>query len=258
MAGLAAADLEVRLDLDLGVGHDPRPGEGGVVAAETVVRRDPAARAGDRRDAPVAEREEMLHRLAGARRVRGRHRRDAVVEAEAGVDDDEVVARVEQARELVARLLREHDERSVGEAVHHPVDLELLPVVLVAGVREHRPEVALVQRLRRAREDRREVDGVDERHEDADEPRPAGRQAPGAAVRDVAPVADDLRDELTRLGGDVVAAVEDAGDGGDGHAGLLRHLTDGHPARCELRPSRSSKHFRNVYGRFSAWFSQKS
>ena len=130
---LTAVDLEVRLHLELGIGEDARRRERGVVAAPAILGGDPAVRTGDDRDPPVAEREQVTHRLVGARRVRGRDGRDALVERHQRVDDDEAVARVDEPLELVARLLREHDQRAVGEPVHQPVEERHLTVVLVAG-----------------------------------------------------------------------------------------------------------------------------
>src|SRR5947199_264141 len=69
---------------------------------------------------------------------------------------------------------------------------------------------------------------------ETDEAGPAVGQAAGAPVGDVAALLDDPGDELPRLGGDVVAAVEHAGDGGDRHAGLVRHFANGHPGVREL------------------------
>ena len=141
----------------------------------------------------------MAHRLVGARHVRGRDRRDPIVERQERIDDDEAVAVVEQALELVARLLRQDDQRAVGLAVHEPVEQRDLAVVLVAGRREDDAHVLLVQRLGRAREDRREVRRVDERHEDADQPGAAGREAARAAVRRVAVLADRPAGRASRV-----------------------------------------------------------
>ena len=116
--------------------------------------------------------------------------------------------------------------------MHEPVDQRHLTVVLVAGRREHDAEVLLRERLRGAGEDGREVRGEDERDEHADEPGTAGGEPAGAAVRAVALLPDDRRDELPGLRRDVAPPVEDARDGGDRDAGQLGHLPDRHPRRA--------------------------
>ena len=63
-----------------------------MVAAPAILRREPPARARDLRDPPVAEVEQVPHRLVGARRVRGRHRWDAIVERHQRIHDHEVIA----------------------------------------------------------------------------------------------------------------------------------------------------------------------
>jgi len=62
----AALDLEVRSDLERGVGHDPGRGERGVVAAPALLGGEPADRAGDGADAPVPEAQQVLDRLVRA------------------------------------------------------------------------------------------------------------------------------------------------------------------------------------------------
>ena len=166
--------------------------------------------------------------------MRGGDRWDAIVERHQRIDDDEVIAGVEQTLELLARLLRQHDQGAVRQPVHEPLEKRDLAVVLVLGGREDGTEVMLLQRLGRAGEDGREVGRVDERDEQPDEPGSAVREAARAPVRDVAPLLDDAGDELPRLRRHVAAAVEHAGDGGDRHAGLVRDLADRHPGVCEL------------------------
>jgi hypothetical protein len=125
----------------------------------------------------VPEAEQVPHRLVGARRVRGRDRRDALVQRHERVEHDEPVAAVEQPLELLARLLGQDDQRAVGQPCSRS-STETSRSCSVAGGREDDLQVALGERLGRAREDRREVGGVDERNEDADQPGgPAERPA---------------------------------------------------------------------------------
>ena len=173
----------------------------------------------------------MPHRVVRPRGVRRRDRRDPLVERQPRIDDDEAVALVEEPLELLARLLGKDDQRAVRQAVHQPVEERHLALVHVASRRQDDAQVLLRERLRSAGEDEREVLGEDERHEQAHEPGPAGGESAGASVRRVAVVADDARDELARLVGDVAAAVEDARDRRDRDAGLICDLADRHPMR---------------------------
>ena len=99
-----------------------------------------------------------------------------------------------------------------------PPERRDLADVLVARRREHDAHVVLVESLGRAGEDRREVRGVDERNEHADEAGAAVRRRDGP-VRGVALLPDDLPDERPCLLGDVVTFVHDAGDGRQRDAG---------------------------------------
>ncbi len=175
----------------------------------------------------------MPHRLVGTRRVRGRHRRDPVVERHQRVEDHEPVAAVEQPLELVARLLGQDDQRAVGQAVQ-PVEHGDLAVVLVAGGGEHDLQIALGERLGRPRQDGREIRRIDERDEDTDQPGAACGEAAGAPVGGVAVLADDPADEVARFVRDVVAAVEYPRDGGDGHARQVGDLADRETLLCGL------------------------
>ena len=88
----------------------------------------------------------------------------------------------------------------------------------------------------------------------ADETGSAGGQAAGASVGGVAVLADDAADEVARLIRHVVTPVEDAGDGRDGHACLLRDLADRGPLRGSLRHLAHSSTFRNVPERICTKF----
>jgi hypothetical protein len=147
--------------------------------------------------------------------------------------------------ELLARLFGEDDQRAVGHPVHS-VENRDLAVVLLPGRREHDVQVALEQRLGRAVQDPREVRGVDEGDDDADEARAPGGEAPGAPVGRVAVLADDPRDVVPRLVRDVAASVEHARDGRDRDPGLVGDLADGRSLRGSLRHSAHSSMFRNV------------
>ena len=199
----------------------------------------------------MPELEQVPHRLVGARRVRGGDGRDPLVERHQRVDHDEAIAAVEEPLELLARLLREDDERAVGEAVQ-PIEHRDLAVVLAAGGREDDLEALLGERLGRAGEDAREVGRIDERDEDAREPGAPGREAAGASIRGVAVVADDAADELTRLVRDVAPPVEDAGDGRDGHARAVGDLADRDPVVGELGHPAIEARFRNVSETFAS------
>src|SRR6266540_3281265 len=218
-------DLGLGFDLQCGIRQDACGRKRSAVAAATILGGHPAARAGDLRDPPVAELEQVPHRLVGTRRVRGRHRRDSLVERHQRVEDHEPVAAVEQPLEFVARLLGQDDQRAVGQAVQ-PVEHGDLAVVLVAGGGEHDLQIALGERLGRPRQDGREVRRVDERDENADQPGAACGEAAGAPVGGVAVLADDPADEVARFVRDVVAAVEYPRDGGDGHARQVGDLAD--------------------------------
>ncbi len=128
----ASEHLPVGFELERGVGHDARCRERGVISAPALLRREPAVRPGDRRDAPVPELQEVLHRLVGAGGMRRRHRGDVPCERLEGVDDDEGVTLGEQLLELVVRLLGEDDQGAVGDAVEQTVEQRDLSVVLVA------------------------------------------------------------------------------------------------------------------------------
>ena len=138
-------DLEVGLDLERRLRKDSLRRQRSVIAAPPVLRRDPPARPRDRGDAPVPEREQMAHRLVGSGCMRGRDRRHALVERQPRIDDDEPVALFEQTCELVARLLRQHDQCAVGHSMHEPVEQRDLTVVLVLRGGENDAELLLVQ-----------------------------------------------------------------------------------------------------------------
>ncbi len=155
------------------VGHEPRRRERGVVAAPAVFGRLHAARAGDRGDARVPDRQQVLHRLVGARGMGGGDGGDALVQRHHRVDHDEAVAVVQQRRELVARFLGEDHQRAVGGAVHQPLEERDLSLVLVHRRAEDEAHVLLVERLGGAADELREVGVVDHRHRGADQSRPA-------------------------------------------------------------------------------------
>jgi hypothetical protein len=85
----------------------------------------------------------------------------------------------------------------------------------------------LEERLGSAGEDAREVRRVDERDDDADESRAAGREASCTAIGGVAVLADDARDEVACLVRDVAASVENARDGRDRDTCLIGDLPNG-------------------------------
>jgi len=147
------------------------------------------------------------------------------------IDDDQGVAVRERPLELLARLLGEDDQRAVGRAVHEAVEERHLALVLAPRRPEDEPHVMLVQRLRSAGEDPREVGRIDERHQAADEPGTAGLEPARAPVRRVAVLPDHPADELPGLVRDVATAVDDTRDGGDRDARELRDLPDRDPGR---------------------------
>ena len=99
------------------VGRDPGFAERGAVAAQALLGRDPAVRAGDRGDPAVAELAAGARSPRARRRVRGRNGRDALVGRHARVDDRRTVALLLQRRELVVRLLGQDQQGAVGGAV---------------------------------------------------------------------------------------------------------------------------------------------
>ena len=93
-------DLGLGLHLELRIRQDSGRRERRAVAATTILGGEPAARAGDLGDPPVTELEQVSHRLVGTRGVRGRDRRDPLVERHQRVEHDKAVAAVEQPLEL--------------------------------------------------------------------------------------------------------------------------------------------------------------
>ena len=157
--------------------------------------------------------------------MRGRHRRDPLVERHQRVEHDEAITAVQKPLELVARLFGQDDQRAVAQAVE-PVEDRDLTVVLAARGREHDLQAPLGERLGRSRENAREVRGIHERDEDSDQPRATGGEAAGTPIRRVAVLADDSANEVAGLVRDVLPAVEDAGDGGDRNPRLVGDVPD--------------------------------
>jgi hypothetical protein len=153
--------------------------------------------------------EEVPHRLMRAGRMGRRHGGDPFGQRHDRVDDDKVIAAVDEPFQLGAGLLRVHDQRAVRQTVHQPLDQRDLPVVLVPCGREHDPQVLLLHRLDGAGQDGREVRGIDQRDEDTDETGAAGREAACTSICRVAVLPDHSCDELARLRRDVVPAVQD-------------------------------------------------
>ena len=172
----------------------------------------------------------MLRGCARTGPVSGRDDGDALVERPPRIGDDERVPAMLQPDELVAGLLRQQDDRAVGRSVHQALEQGDLPVVLVQRRHQHRAQLLLVERLRRAGQDRGEVIGMDERHREPDETGAAARQGPGAAVGGEVVRADVTQDGVARLRGDVGPAVDDARDGGDGHAGRPGDVANRRPS----------------------------
>ena len=150
----------------------------------------------------MPEREQVQRHLAGAGGVRGRHRRDALVERLARVDDDEGEPGLVQGRQLRARLRRQDHDRAVGRAVHRPLS-RLTSRSCSCWVGQMTAHVLLVQRLRKPGQEQREVARVDERQRDADEAGPAAGEAARAPVRAEALRPHDLQHGLARVLGDV-------------------------------------------------------
>ena len=107
--GLGAAfDVERGLEHHRGVRQHAGRGQRALVAVQALAAGEVRARPGDRADAPVAEREQVLGRGPSARGVGGGDGRDALVERHARVDDHERVALAAQHLELGVGLLRQH------------------------------------------------------------------------------------------------------------------------------------------------------
>ena len=119
---------------------------------------------------------------------------------------------------------------------------------------EDQPHVLLVDRLERSLENRGEVVTAHQRNRETNVAGSAARERPGAAVRHVPALLDDAHHELAGLGRDVVAFVDDPGDGRDRHAGEVRDLVDRHLAPPVLvdvrrpRHDRALNHFRKRFG----------
>ena len=228
---VAAVGLELAALDERRGGEDAGAGERRAVAVRAVLGRDPALAALDDRDAAVAELEEMLGRRAGARPVRGGDDRHALGERHRGVDDDEGEALRLQVAELLRRLGRHHEDRAVGRAAEQPLDERRLALVLVARRAEDGVHLLLVERLGRAREDGGVVVPEDVGDREADQAGAALREPARGAVGREAQRADVLHHRLARLGRDVGAVVDDAGDRRDGDAGAARHVADRRPTR---------------------------
>ena len=134
----AAFDVERGLEHDRGVGQDAGGGQRALVAVQPLAAGEVYARPGDRADAPVAEREQVLGRGARAGGVGGGDGRDALVERHARVDDDERVALAAQHLELGVGLLGQHQHRAVSRTVHEAVEQRDLALVVVER-RAHAP-----------------------------------------------------------------------------------------------------------------------
>ena len=120
--------------------------------------------------------------------------------------------------------------------MHEAVEQRDLALVVVERRAHDHAHVLLVQRLGGAGEDRGEVDRVDQRDEDADQPRAPRRQASRTAAHRVAMFLDDTPHEVARLVGHVLAPVKHAGDPRDRDAGQISYLPDRHPSR-PVRPA---------------------
>ena len=183
---LALGDLEVGLDLERGIERDSRRGERGAVAAPAVLGRHPAGRAGDRARcgggrARAGGASPGRRPTCAPRKRRGCGRRAAAADRRRRTG-----TRPRGALELLARLLGQDDQRPVGRRRASTGRAATPRGRARAGWGEHDAHVLLVQRLRRAGEDLREVDGVDERDEHADQAGPAGGEPARVAVRGVA------------------------------------------------------------------------
>ncbi len=93
-------DPPVGVDDELGVEQDARRSERGAEPVQPLLGRIPARSAGDRADAPVSEREQVLGRLLGTGGVHRSDARDPVRRLLARIDDDEGIARAPQQLQL--------------------------------------------------------------------------------------------------------------------------------------------------------------
>jgi hypothetical protein len=84
----------------------------------------------------MSEREQVPHRLFGARPVRNSDARKPDVERQQRIDDDEGRPLDQRPLQLVARRLRKDEQRSVDDAPQQPVEERDLARVLAATVTE--------------------------------------------------------------------------------------------------------------------------
>jgi hypothetical protein len=116
----------------------------------------------------VAERQQVPHCLRDARRMRDRHRRDAIAERQQRIDHDERAPVAHRLLEFLRRLFGQDDQRAVGCALHQPFEQRDLARVVMLRRQEDEPQPVLVHRLGNTLEDLREVSATDIRNENAD------------------------------------------------------------------------------------------
>src|SRR5206468_1836720 len=108
-------------------------------------------------------------------------------------------------------------------------DVALLRLGIVPGVAHEHRDLAVAERVLRAEHDRDAEPAETIRGDQAHGERAAREQGLGQRVRREAEALRHLGDPLPGLGAQLALPVERFGGGANGHAGLGRHVTDGHP-----------------------------
>ena len=178
---LDGAELSARLERR--IRPDAGRRERRAIAARPVLGGDESRNARDEPDPSVAEPEQVLRRLDRAGHVRRADPRELALERIALVGDDERESPLLQQAEIVARLVGQHEDRSVDPPLEELVDEGDLALLMMERRAQHRLHVELVQGFGEAGDQLGEV--VAEHHRDghADQPGPTGRCRPSRPGR---------------------------------------------------------------------------
>ncbi len=218
--------MVVALPDQVGVERDVRFRERGAVAAFAVVRVGMAAVAGDVRDAPVADLQEIARRreralvVVGVQAVQARR-----LQVAAGQDEGQVGGEFDQ--EAVAQAAVEHDDAVDLPGAQHLDAVFLLALVPVAAGHDQR-----VARAGQVLLDAAQQQGVERTLEvlrdQADRARAAGHQRLGDAIEHEAQARGGRLHRRPLVVADVGGVVHDARRRRDRHAGGFSHHSQGH------------------------------
>jgi len=121
------------------------------------------------------------------------------------------------------------DDQAVHPAGGQHLDVALLPVRVVPRVAHEHRDLAGAEGVLRTEHDRDAEPAETVRGDQAHREGTAREQGLGQRVRREAEPLRRLGDALPGFGAQLALPVEGLGSGADGHAGLRRHVTDGHP-----------------------------